>query len=114
MERVRVGGVTIDRCAGCGAMWFDRHELQIVLSTGDGAVSLDIGVQGRASWGQALGGMVCPYDASELRRIADPDQPHVLMDWCPTCAGVLLDRGELADLSEVTLRERLAGLFRRR
>jgi Zn-finger nucleic acid-binding protein len=36
-----------------------------------------------------------------------------MIDLCRTCGGVLLDAGELKDLSEFTLAERLKGFFRR-
>ena len=37
-------------------------------------------------------------------------QPHIAFEACGRC-GVFMDRGELTDLSEFTLRERLAVLL---
>ena len=42
-----------------------------------------------------------------------PKQPHIQELACTVCGGVLLDAGELKDLSEFTLGERVKGLFGR-
>lgn len=39
--------------------------------------------------------MDCPFDATQLRVI---DRHGVEIDWCPTCKGVWLERGELDKL----------------
>lgn len=116
MEKVTVGGIEIDRCAGCGALWFDALELDKVLSGAhakDMVQVLDIGSKGRVSGGRALGGVVCPRDRSPLITVVDPKQSHIEESACTVCGGVLLDAGELKDLSEFTLGERVKGLFAR-
>lgn len=116
MERVTAAGVIVDRCAGCGAIWFDALELRQVLDTGD-IKATDTGkLEDRPhniQVGHNLGGMVCPRDGEPLIKARDLKQKHVEIDACRKCAGVLLDAGELTDLSEFTLGERIRGLLGR-
>lgn len=121
MERVPLKGnvgVVVDRCAGCGGMWFDALELRNVLRDKGAVAHVDVGPldqrPANACIGQALGGMVCPRDGTPLKRAADLQQTHVIMDYCPSCAGCLLDEGELTDLSEHTIKEKLLGLLGRK
>ncbi len=110
MEKVKVGSITIDRCAGCAAMWFDAKELAVVMKSKTVVKALDHSPEDIAR-AHAVGAIVCPRDKTPLRKHYDPNQPHVETLVCPTCAGVLLDSGELKDLSEFTLRERLSSLL---
>lgn len=121
MERVPLKGpngtssIVIDRCAGCGGIWFDALELRNVLREKSAVKFLDTGPldqrPANASIGRALGGMVCPRDGATLKRAADLQQTHIVMDYCPQCAGCLLDAGELTDLSEFTIGEKIRGLL---
>jgi len=114
MEKVAVGPVTIDRCAGCGAIWLDKHELTRVLAAGASGVdltSVDIGAQGPGARGRALGDVLCPRDKAPLKEMPHIEQAHVRLLWCPACHGMLLDAGELTDLSEFTLVERFRKFF---
>lgn len=129
MEKIEVGTVTIDRCGKCGAMWFDALELQKVLAFNDASKAVGNSVGKNAehapvcsidpeekrmhSTGRALAGMVCPRDRSMLIDIVDQQQPHIHEKSCTVCGGILLDAGELQDLSEFTLKERIKGLFKR-
>ena len=116
MEKLAVGDFEIDRCAGCGAMWFDALELKKILEARHASElvqKLDIGAVGRVSGGRALGELICPRDRSPLIEVVDPRQPHIKELACTVCGGVLLDKGELRDLSEFTLRERLVGMITR-
>lgn len=116
MEKVHVGDFHIDRCAGCGAMWFDALELDKVLSgqhSTDLVKHLDIGSQGRPSGGRALGDLVCPRCRSPLIEVLDQQQRHVKELACTVCGGILLDKGELRDLSEFTIGEKVRAVFAR-
>lgn len=125
MEKIEVGTVTIDRCGKCGAMWFDALELQKVLAfnAASKAVgrdtkhapvrSIDPEEKRTHTTGRTPAGMVCPRDRSMLIDLVDQTQPHVQEKSCTVCGGILLDAGELQDLSEFTLKERIKGLFGR-
>jgi Zn-finger nucleic acid-binding protein len=106
MERVSVGGVEVDRCGGCGAMWFDALELDRVLAIKGGAKTLDLKNAGGTAMQIHEGRPQCPVDHSTLIDMSDLKQPHVRTDACTVCGGVLLDAGELSDLAEFSLGER--------
>lgn len=123
MEKLRIGAgadaFEVDHCARCGAIWFDPYELEQTLKAKDSPADLEDIDFGKAkhSYEQTMyrsGDKHCPRDQSVLLEIPDPRQPHVMIDLCRTCGGVLLDSGELKDLSEFTLTERLKGFFRRK
>jgi Zn-finger nucleic acid-binding protein len=120
MERAVVGGVggsgdtgvSVDRCARCGALWLDKGEMERVLSLG-AAASTDLGPFGADKPRSGpVAPLLCPRDGSVLVEVADKTQPHVLIMWCTECAGKLLDAGELLDLSQHTLGERLRAALR--
>jgi Zn-finger nucleic acid-binding protein len=111
MTRLAMKTVSIDHCAKCGGIWLDARELSAVMAVG-GATGVDQGPVGRTDKGFAPGGRNCPRDKAALRKATDPDQPHVELDLCGECGGVFLDAGELSDLSELTLRERIGRFLR--
>lgn len=114
MERLPVAGVEADRCPTCGRVWLDGRELERILETPGAATRLDTGPSDPdGPRAHRIGRKVCPRDRRQLVTIPDPEQPHITTELCMTCGGVLLDPGELKDLSQLTLRERLRGLVRR-
>ncbi len=113
MERQTVGakggspGVTIDRCARCGALWLDANEMEQIFAL-HAAKSVDLGPFGADNKPNGpIAPLHCPRDHSLLVEIADKQQKHVLIMLCTECGGKLLDAGELIDLSEFTMMERL-------
>jgi len=112
MEKEDVGGITIDRCANCGCLWLDAHELDRILQISGGAKTVDLGPYGKRLGRAALGDRCCPRDKTELEPMADTRQPHVRYLGCTTCGGMCLDAGDLIDLSEFTITERLRSLFK--
>jgi Zn-finger nucleic acid-binding protein len=109
MQRQKIGTVEVDRCAGCAGLWLDALEKEKLLERPGLAAEADRpGAHAAGRPGEAL---TCPRDRSTLIRMVDRRQPHVGFESCTVCGGVFLDAGELADLSELTLRERVRGLF---
>jgi Zn-finger nucleic acid-binding protein len=109
MERIKVGLLTVDHCARCGGMWFDPYELEAAIKHEEAAEEIDYGrAKHEYKWKvHRASTLLCPRDGNPLITIPDPRQPHVHIDLCRACGGVLLDAGELKDLSEFTLSERL-------
>ena len=113
MEKIDASGVEVDHCAACGAVWFDADELERVLAVDGGAMRIDCGGDEGLPRGFLVGAMVCPRDRRPLITQADPEQDHIHFEACTGCGGVLLDAGELSDLSERTMRERVRGFIRK-
>lgn len=101
-----VGSVEIDMCPSCHGLWLDRLEKETLLSDPTLARKADA-ASGKGSGNLTPGPYLCPRDKGTLISLGDPRQPHVRYEQCTVCGGVFLDAGELKDLSEVTLRERL-------
>ncbi|MBX3468212.1 MAG: zf-TFIIB domain-containing protein [Planctomycetes bacterium] len=81
---LRRDGNTIEQCSACGGMWLDAGELTA-------AIAVYRRVDSRHG---TPTGASCLRDAEELREVVFPGT-QVLIDVCPACAGVWLDRGEL-------------------
>jgi Zn-finger nucleic acid-binding protein len=114
MEKICLqGNLYVDRCAACGSMWFDAHELDRLMSIEGAAREVDrkVDTPGRQTW--VTGQICCPRDGSPLIEVVDPQQEHIDMHTCGKCAGVLLDRGELEDLAEFTIKERVIFIFKK-
>jgi Zn-finger nucleic acid-binding protein len=100
MEKESIGGVTTDRCNACGRLWLDNGELDRLIAADETVVKgADSGPFGRESGRAALGGRCCPRDGKLLLEIKHPQRTDVLIEVCPGCKGVLLDAGELRQLS---------------
>lgn len=113
MRRFRIGELEIDRCGLCGGIWLDLGEMRRLLELGDDAKQA-VGEIDR--WVQpedpSVGSPpVCPRDLTPLTPVRDPKQPHIEYDLCTHCGGVFFDTGELSDLTEFTLRERIGWMF---
>jgi Zn-finger nucleic acid-binding protein len=116
MEKIQAApGLEVEHCGRCGAMWFDAYELETALRTSGGTVhAIDYG--SARTYDQTVhGGDIreCPRDHKPLLQIPDPRQPHIVIDLCKHCGGVLLDAGELKDLREFTIGERLRAFFKK-
>src|SRR5262245_52478143 len=105
MERESVGGIVIDRCSACGRLWLDDGEMKALLSDQSNVDTADSGPFGRESKRAALGDRICPRDGTGLLEIKHPQRPDVLIEYCTKCRGVLLDAGELRQISGTSSEE---------
>lgn len=104
------GGVEVDRCPKCGALWLDKGEIEKLLAM-KAAKAADIGPFRQDRDVPVATELLCPRDGTPLEQRSDATQPHVRVMACETCEGRLLDAGELLDLSELTLLERVRGML---
>lgn len=106
------GGVIVDRCAKCGAVWLDKNELERIIAAG-AAEKVDLGPFGKDKPNGPIAPLQCPRDWTVLTEVADSKQMHVLVMVCSDCGGKLLDAGELIDLAHFTVGERIKLVFSR-
>ncbi len=113
MQRVDIGGFTIDLCTSCGAMWFDVGEVERVLKMKyKAATDIDKGTAGAEAHPLAPARtLLCPRDGEKLRPRIFPDQSHITVDECRFCHGMLMDAGELKDAADFTIAERVKSFF---
>ncbi len=110
MRKVKAGGVTVDRCPTCAAVWVDVQDLKRLKTDESAASVVDAGAGTRVVTGKSRT-LACPRDGTVLATMRDPAQGHIEYDACRLCGGVLFDAGELKDLADYSLVERLKGLF---
>jgi Zn-finger nucleic acid-binding protein len=109
MAPVRMAETEIDRCTGCGGLWFDMLE-QEDLRAVPGADVLDSGDRSLAARYDRVGLVRCPVDDQIMVRLVDRARPSLWFESCPLCYGVFFDAGEFAEFRE----EHFGDLFRRR
>ena len=111
LELPGAAGFCVDRCEACGGIWLDASELEKVKAIKGAVGKVDSGKQFAGGPTGNRTARLCPRDGSGLRQHSDAHQEHVVVDRCPTCLGIFLDAGELRDLGEHTLGERIRALF---
>src|SRR5688572_13321969 len=110
MEKVVHEGVEIDRCAGCGGLWFDMLEHEDLKAI-SGSEAIDTGSAeiGRANDGHTK--IRCPVCDQPLIPMVVAAQPHIAYEACTVCYGVYFDAGEFRDFREETFAEAWNSLF---
>jgi Zn-finger nucleic acid-binding protein len=111
MRSQTIGAVEVDRCLSCGGLWLDVMERDKLLEAG--AAALVDTVMPRQANAPKDRTTKCPRDRSSLIHMVARPQSHISYESCTVCGGVFFDAGELKDLSEFTLRERVRSMFRR-
>jgi Zn-finger nucleic acid-binding protein len=113
MRTVQAGALTLDRCDTCRGLWFDTLEMDRVAKDRRAVAAVDSGgIGGTHASPKRPAEMHCPRDKGLLITMHALGQPHITYESCKVCGGAFLDAGELTDLNELTLRERLQRLFR--
>ena len=105
-ETLRHEGIEVDRCPGCGGIWFDALEKERLASSAGGA-ELDAGDPRVGRRYNDMTNIQCPRCEVKMFRMTDHTQFHIEYESCPTCYGTFFDAGEFKDLSRLTLAERL-------
>lgn len=111
MTRLTTGDLSVDRCGACGGLWLDALELERVIAAAGQAEKIDKGPTTVSDRMDGRRQIACPRDKSPLIAMSDPRQLHVRYEKCTVCGGVFLDGGELQDLAEFNLLERLRTMF---
>jgi Zn-finger nucleic acid-binding protein len=97
LEGVNVGSIRIDRCTGCGGSWHDHHELRLLKDKeahGDYCwIDFDLWKDTNQFRADKQERYVCPRDSHPMTTVRYGESP-VLIDICPQCEGVWVDRNE--------------------
>ncbi len=96
----QVEGVLIDFCSSCGGIWFDAGELAFYVETDEDVPDLPTAIAA----GQPTE-HICPrchHTLVETRYL--PDDP-LLIDVCPSCHGIFLDKGEVPRVERLSARQ---------
>ena len=113
MEKVVHEGVEVDRCSGCGGLWFDMLEHEDLKALA-GSEAIDTGSPDVGRENDAKDRIRCPVCTDQpLIRMVVAAQPHIGYESCIVCYGVYFDAGEFTDFRERTFGEAWNALFTR-
>jgi Zn-finger nucleic acid-binding protein len=111
MRRLKANGAEVDRCGTCFGIWLDAGERLKILKDKSLVTGVDIGPTEIGERKDAIQAVDCPRCGEAMRHIHDRAQKHIGYEFCPDCQGSFFDAGELTDLSEFTLTERIRAAF---
>lgn len=98
MEEVKEEGITVDRCIGCGGIWFDKWEAEDLIEARYG-ISVDTGSRVKGMKMDKLRDISCPRCSIKMQTVSDREDPKLKFEVCTDCHGYFLDAGELKDMA---------------
>lgn len=98
------------RCNGCGGVWLCDADLN-VQEHAPAIEQIDTSPFDRESQMNEHRDINCPACDARLIKMLDRYQLNIEYELCPDCRGAFFDAGELKDLSEFTLLERINHLW---
>jgi Zn-finger nucleic acid-binding protein len=104
--------ISIRRCTGCRGIWLDALE-PLDRTKINASVGIDSGNRKTGRRYNETHNIDCPRCAVKMLTVTDSIQTHIEFESCPACAGCFFDAGELKDLTELTLVERLKAMLDR-
>lgn len=112
MQAVTVGEYEVDRCTGCGGLWFDLREHEHIAESKADVARLDTGDASTGAAQNELRDVQCPACHVKMLKLSVPDQLHIKYESCPVCFGAFFDAGEFKDYASRTLAEQVGNFFR--
>lgn len=95
-----IEGVHVDFCSGCKGIWFDEGELAFYTE-----MPVDVPKVAEALEKGRPTGLPCPRcQGEDLVEVSYLPGEHLLLDVCPRCKGVFVDKGELPQVERLTTR----------
>ena len=109
--------VEVDHCFGCGGIWLDAGELELLID--DPVRSQKLLESFEIDKACAEAKRRCPICRKKMQKvIVGHDEPRLLLDRCPKKHGLWFDRGELQDIlkrakldSDSRIQQLLAEMF---
>ncbi len=104
MLKTASADLDVRKCQGCGGLLLREGSFEVA-RTHPNAAELDSPI-GELESGD-IKQIDCPECARPMMHMIDRTQHHIEFEACPHCDNVYLDAGELKDLTEFTLFERI-------
>lgn len=111
MRPLIAGKAKVDRCEKCYGIWLDKGERLKVLADKSLVTGLDVGSAEVGRQNDAITEIDCPRCRKRMKHITDRAQTHIGYEFCDSCEASFFDAGELRDMSEFTLAERIKAIF---
>lgn len=105
MDAVKQEGTTVDRCRGCGGIWFDLFEAEDLIETETGT-DIDTGNFLKGIKMDRIRDIKCPRCTKPMETASDREDPTLKFEVCTDCHGYFLDAGEFRDMANVMNGER--------
>ncbi len=100
LEEKRFGDIPLDGCRGCGGIWFDCNELNVLVRDPQaGLMEIERAFNPAMFGGSKEGEMLCPRCSDPLSPFSFSHTPNVQVDVCRRCKGIWLDEGELQQIA---------------
>lgn len=97
MITLELGGVEIDHCVGCGGIWLDAGELELLME--DAAKAADLLNSFQQDYAATEQLRRCPIcDKKMVKIVVGRSKPALLIDKCRQGDGLWFDQGELQDI----------------
>jgi uncharacterized protein len=84
--------IEVDTCSGCSGIWFDKGELAKLDKIVEPTLIEIRKIPPKKDQHEKLH---CPSCSRIMLKSDHPRDSKVIMDFCPVCQGIWLDRGEL-------------------
>jgi Zn-finger nucleic acid-binding protein len=96
---LEVDQVEIDHCLGCGGIWLDSGEVEILL--GDPEEASAMLARFESGREKTPGKRKCPICLKKMDTIRIGGEKNITIDSCGKHHGLWFDRGELEDILEI-------------
>jgi Zn-finger nucleic acid-binding protein len=112
MTQVSIDEYQVDRCSGCGGLWFDLREHEHIAESKQAVEALDSGDASKAAAQREHRDIECPVCHVKMLKLSVPQQLHIKYESCPVCYGGFFDAGEFRDYASRTIAEQVGQFFR--
>jgi len=104
--------IEIDECASCGGVWFDKDELSQIETIIEPTL---LEIRKIPLKKEQYKKIHCPScnNGPRLEKAIHPRDKKVVIDYCPYCKGIWLDKGELEAIQKENWLLTIGKLFRR-
>ena len=96
---LEIEGIEIDHCIGCGGVWLDGGELELLLDAADTRDRLMAKLAGNIAAKERK--LRCPLCKKKMDKVRYGDKEPVVLDKCGSGHGLWFDKGELQDVIEL-------------
>jgi Zn-finger nucleic acid-binding protein len=102
----------VERCTGCGGLWFDLREHERISESKAQVEEVDTAdpLMGRRH--NEMRDVSCPVCRVKMLKLSVPNQLHIKYESCPVCYGAFFDAGEFTDYARETVAEQFSHFFR--
>ena len=111
MRKLDAGSCMVDRCENCFGIWLDAGERHKLVQDKKQIKAIDIGSAEVGRKQNEVTDILCPRCHESMIHMRHPAQQHVEFEVCTKCRGSFFDAGELEDLSDFTVFERIKAML---